>query len=80
MIWSEGNIKSTREIILGYTTLSFTITNKSLNPFQIPGWIDKNESDAVTAKVAVICSLSSTPFIGTVFEPFKSNLYFPGET
>ena len=28
IIWSEGNIKATREIILGYTTLSFTIIDK----------------------------------------------------
>ena len=30
-------------------------------------------------KVAVIWWLSSTPLIGTVFEPFKSNVYFLGE-
>ena len=28
MIWSEGNIKATRKIILGYTTLSFTAIDK----------------------------------------------------
>ena len=69
MIWSEGNIKATREIILGYTMLSSTIS-----------WTGKNEPDAVTVKMTVICRLSSTPLIGTVFEPFKSNVYFPGET
>ena len=40
-------------------------------------WIGKNKPDAVTVKVAVICLLSSTPLIETVFEPFKSNVYFP---
>jgi len=35
---------------------------------------------ADTVKVAVICRLSSTPFIGTVVDPFKQNVYFPGET
>ena len=64
MIWSGGNIKATREIILGYTTLSFITVDKL---------------DAVTVKVAVIYRLLSTPLIGTVFEPFKSNVYFPGE-
>ena len=28
MIWSLGNIKATREIILGYTTLGFTTIDK----------------------------------------------------
>ena len=28
IIWSEGSIKATREIILGYTTLSFTTVDK----------------------------------------------------
>ena len=26
------------------------------------------------------CQLSSTPLMGTVAEPFKSNVYLPGET
>ena len=60
--------KATSKIILRYTTLSFTTT-----------WIGKNEPDSVTVKVAVICCLSSTPLIGTVFEPFKSNIYFLGK-
>ena len=33
-----------------------------------------------TAKVAVICLLSSAPFIGTFLTPLKLNVYFPGET
>ena len=58
MVWSEDNIKATRENIPGYTTLSFTTLDKLDS---------KNEPTAVTVKVAVICHLSSAPLIGTVF-------------
>ena len=40
----------------------------------------KKEPDAKTVNVAVICRLSSTPLMGNVVEPFKSNVYLLGET
>ena len=33
----------------------------------------------LTAKVAVIWRLSSTPYIGTFLEPLKLKVYFPGK-
>ena len=40
----------------------------------------KNFPVKETAKVAVICLLSSTPLTGTFLAPLKLNVYFPGET
>ena len=43
-------------------------------------WIGKKEPDTETVDAAVICHLSLIPLMGTVVEPFKSNVYLPGET
>ena len=42
-------------------------------------WIGKKERDAGTVNVAVIYRLSTTPLMGTVVEPFKSNVYLHDE-
>ena len=42
--------------------------------------MSRKEPVAETTKVAVICLLSSSPLIGTLFDPFDENVYFPGET
>ena len=40
----------------------------------------KKEPEVEIVNVAVICRLSLTPLMGTMVEPFKSNVYLPGET
>ena len=40
-------------------------------------WTGIKSPVQLAAKVAVICGLSSTPFMGMFFAPWKLNVYFP---
>ena len=47
--------------------------------FFSPDKVGKNFPGELTAKVTVICRLSSTPFVGTFFNPLKLKVYCPGD-
>lgn len=42
--------------------------------------VETDEDDAEGVNVAVVCSLSPTPFMGTLVEHFQSNVHLLSET
>ena len=57
--------------------------NLGIHLFYLPWYISftwRKKPVAVTAKVTLMCLLSSRPLMGKFFDPFDEKVYFPGET
>ena len=64
-------MKEIREIVFGYKKLGFTITIE----------LNRSKKEPDTArKGGIYLSFIIENLMGTVVEPFKSNVHLPGET